>query len=100
MADFVVPHKPIVSDAKSRLAAPLHSERHVDVICIGAGASGLLQAYKVQKHFQNMSITVFEKNAEVSGTWCKFYKFYNVQPILANLSMFFRIRCFPRDIRS
>jgi cation diffusion facilitator CzcD-associated flavoprotein CzcO len=69
MADFVVPHRPFVSDAKSRLAAPLNSERHVDIICIGAGASGLLQAYKIQKHFQNMSITVFEKNAEVSGTW-------------------------------
>lgn len=69
MADFVVPHKPVVSDAKSRLLAPIHTERHVNVICIGAGASGLVQAYKIQKEFQNMSITVFEKNADVAGTW-------------------------------
>jgi monoamine oxidase len=68
MADFPVPHGP-VSDAKSRLAAPIHAERHVNVICIGAGASGLLMAYKVQKHFKNMSITIFEKNEDVSGTW-------------------------------
>lgn len=63
-----MPRKP-VSDAKSRLTAPIHAERHVNVICVGAGASGLLMAYKIQKNFQNMSITVFEKNVEVSGTW-------------------------------
>jgi cation diffusion facilitator CzcD-associated flavoprotein CzcO len=72
MADFLVPglhNRAHVSDAKSRLSAPLNAERQVSVICIGAGASGLLQAYKVQKHFSNMSITVFEKNSDISGTW-------------------------------
>lgn len=57
------------NDSSSRLRRPIHSERHVRVICIGAGASGLLLAYKLQKHFQNYSLTVYEKNAEVSGTW-------------------------------
>lgn len=57
------------SDAKRRLTAPIHSERYVKVICIGAGASGLLMAYKLQKEFQNLSLTVYEKNQEVSGTW-------------------------------
>ncbi|TVY17226.1 putative sterigmatocystin biosynthesis monooxygenase [Lachnellula arida] len=36
-----------------------------------AGASGLLMAYKLQRHFKTYSLTVFEKNPEVSGTWFK-----------------------------
>ncbi|KAK3066148.1 hypothetical protein LTS18_001965, partial [Coniosporium uncinatum] len=52
-----------------RLGGPIHQERHVRVICIGAGASGLLLGYKLQRHFQNYSLTIYEKNEEVSGTW-------------------------------
>ena len=52
-----------------RLGGPVFSERHVRVICIGAGASGLCFAYKLQRSFENYSLTVYEKNAEVSGTW-------------------------------
>jgi cation diffusion facilitator CzcD-associated flavoprotein CzcO len=71
MADFLVPNVtgPGNLDASKRLAGPLHAERHVRVICIGAGASGLLMAYKLQKHFQNFSLQVYEKNPEVAGTW-------------------------------
>ncbi|KAK2745565.1 hypothetical protein FQN57_003690 [Myotisia sp. PD_48] len=57
------------NDTSSRLQRPIHSERHVRVVCVGAGASGLLLAYKLQKHFSNYSLTVYEKNVEVSGTW-------------------------------
>jgi cation diffusion facilitator CzcD-associated flavoprotein CzcO len=57
------------SAVERRLGGPLHSERHVKVICVGAGASGLLMAYKLQKHFKNYRLTVYEKNSEVSGTW-------------------------------
>lgn len=57
------------TDAQYRLKGPIHAQRHVRVICIGAGASGLLMAYKLQKHFQNYSLQVYEKNSEVSGTW-------------------------------
>ena len=56
-------------DASKRLAGPIHSERHVRIILIGAGASGLLMAYKLQKHFNNFSLSVYEKNPEVAGTW-------------------------------
>ncbi|KAK3396901.1 hypothetical protein B0T20DRAFT_500411 [Sordaria brevicollis] len=52
-----------------RLDKPIHTERPVRVICIGAGASGLQLAYKLQKHISNFSLTVYEKNPEVSGTW-------------------------------
>lgn len=56
-------------DAHRRLGGPIHQERHVKIICVGAGASGLLFAYKMQRHFQNFTLTIYEKNSEVSGTW-------------------------------
>lgn len=34
-------------EASKRLMSPIHSERHVRIVCIGAGASGLLFAYKL-----------------------------------------------------
>ncbi|KAF5004023.1 hypothetical protein FDECE_9469 [Fusarium decemcellulare] len=56
-------------DASRRLGQPIHAERHVRIVCVGAGASGLLMAYKIQKHFDNFSLQVYEKNPEVAGTW-------------------------------
>jgi ribulose 1,5-bisphosphate synthetase/thiazole synthase len=76
MADFII--SPIDSqrnsgrrenETKRRLAGPIHAERHVRIICVGAGASGLLFAYKLQRHFSNFSLTIYEKNEEVAGTW-------------------------------
>lgn len=57
------------NDVQLRLQQPIHAQRHVRIVCIGAGASGLLIAYKLQRHFTNYSLTVYEKNPEVSGTW-------------------------------
>lgn len=54
---------------RRRKNAPIHSERHVRIICIGAGASGLLFAYKLQRSFRNFELVVYEKNKELSGTW-------------------------------
>jgi cation diffusion facilitator CzcD-associated flavoprotein CzcO len=56
-------------DASRRLVNPIHGERHMRIICVGAGASGLLMAYKLDKHFSNFDLQVYEKNPEVSGTW-------------------------------
>ncbi|EJD40912.1 FAD/NAD(P)-binding domain-containing protein [Auricularia subglabra TFB-10046 SS5] len=50
-------------------AQPIHSERHVRIITVGAGASGLLVAYKLQRSFRNFTLSVYDKNAEVGGTW-------------------------------
>jgi hypothetical protein len=36
----------------------IFAERFVKIICIGAGASGLLLAYKLSKHFDNYSLAV------------------------------------------
>ncbi|KAI4951987.1 hypothetical protein J4E91_003449 [Alternaria rosae] len=71
MADgFIVPSTAAPeTDAQHRLRGPIHTQRHVRIVCIGAGASGLLMAYKLQKHFSNYSLQVYEKNSEVSGTW-------------------------------
>ena len=71
MADLLLPQGagPQERDASRRLQEPIHSERHVRVICVGAGASGLLMAYKLQKHFNNFSLSVYEKNPAVAGTW-------------------------------
>ncbi|KAI3002567.1 hypothetical protein CBS147346_5793 [Aspergillus niger] len=50
-------------------AEAIHNERHVKVVCVGAGASGLCLAYKLQRSFQNYDLTIYEKNPEISGTW-------------------------------
>lgn len=40
------------------------------VICVGAGAAGLLLAYKMQKmKFRDYELIVYEKNPHVAGTW-------------------------------
>jgi cyclohexanone monooxygenase len=44
-------------------------QRKLKVIVIGAGASGLLLAYKIQRHFDEFELKIFEKNPEISGTW-------------------------------
>lgn len=69
MADFLVPSPARASDLEKRANAPIHSERRVKIICIGAGASGLLFAYKAQRQFRNLELTIYEKNEEVAGTW-------------------------------
>ncbi|KAF5856713.1 hypothetical protein ETB97_006996 [Aspergillus alliaceus] len=44
-------------------------QRRLRVLVIGAGASGLLLAYKLQRHFDQLDLLVFEKNPAVAGTW-------------------------------
>lgn len=44
-------------------------QRKLSVICVGAGASGLLLAYKLQRHFADLELDIYEKNPDVSGTW-------------------------------
>ena len=43
--------------------------RKLKVVCIGAGASGLMVAYKLQKHFSDFELAIYEKNPDISGTW-------------------------------
>lgn len=52
-----------------RVAQPIHTERPMKIICIGAGASGLLFAYKLQRSFEKFDLTIYEKNPDIAGTW-------------------------------
>ncbi|KAF8902333.1 monooxygenase [Gymnopilus junonius] len=63
----IEPTAALVTD--SRANNPIHEERRLKVICIGAGASGLLLAYKLQRSFEKFDLIVYEKNEGVSGTW-------------------------------
>jgi hypothetical protein len=98
MADFIIPVNTLPEQQEThRLGGRIHAERHVSVICVGAGASGLLMAYKMQKHFTNYSLTVFEKNPALSGTWFEnkypgYDSFPSVQ-IRLLLTIQMRLRC-------
>ncbi|KIW69502.1 hypothetical protein PV04_05375 [Phialophora macrospora] len=48
---------------------PLNEPRHMRVICIGAGASGLNLAYQMPRHLKNVELVCYEKNSEIGGTW-------------------------------
>lgn len=54
-----------------RILEQYHSQpRHQKTICVGAGAAGLLLAYKMQKmKFRDYELIVYEKNPYVAGTW-------------------------------
>ncbi|KAG6878270.1 hypothetical protein C0992_008328 [Termitomyces sp. T32_za158] len=58
-----------VEQRDRRLSEPIHFERPMKIICIGAGASGLLLAYKLQRSFNNFELVLYEKNEVISGTW-------------------------------
>ena len=45
----------------------IHNERHVKVICVGAGASGLCLAYKLQRSFRKCSLTVRSQERAKEG---------------------------------
>ena len=75
MADLLVPRHDRAGfggqkdEVQQRLSRPIHDEKHIRIICVGAGASGLLFAYKLQRSFKNFELVVYEKNEDVAGTW-------------------------------
>ncbi|KAL4805219.1 putative sterigmatocystin biosynthesis monooxygenase stcW [Aspergillus unguis] len=44
-------------------------ERKLKVLTVGAGISGILMAYLIQKHMENVEHVVYEKNGDIGGTW-------------------------------
>lgn len=48
---------------------PLHTKRHLRIICVGAGAAGLQIAYKAERALENIDLQIYEKNSDVGGTW-------------------------------
>ncbi|RDW92473.1 flavin-binding monooxygenase-like protein [Coleophoma crateriformis] len=45
------------------------ANRKVKVLTIGAGVSGILMAYHIQKQCENVEHVIYEKNHEIGGTW-------------------------------
>lgn len=43
------------------------SNRKIRVLTIGAGISGILMAYQLQKHCENVEHVLYEKNEDVGG---------------------------------
>jgi len=43
--------------------------RKLKVLTIGAGVSGILMAYQIQKQCENVEHVIYEKNADIGGTW-------------------------------
>jgi cation diffusion facilitator CzcD-associated flavoprotein CzcO len=53
----------------SILETPLGEPRPVRIMCVGAGASGLNLAHRVDQYMHNTELVIYEKNPEVGGTW-------------------------------
>ncbi|KAM5342246.1 hypothetical protein ACJ41O_013212 [Fusarium nematophilum] len=49
--------------------APLGTPRRIRVLMVGAGASGLNLARHMDLHMENFELAIYEKNADVGGTW-------------------------------
>jgi hypothetical protein len=64
-----------ISYTDPQYAHPLISERSIDealplkVIYLGAGVSGIVAAIKFPEYVPNIELTIYEKNADVGGTW-------------------------------
>ena len=43
--------------------------RKLRVICIGAGMSGICMAYKVSQQMRNVEFQIYDRNADLGGTW-------------------------------
>ncbi|GAB1310989.1 Sterigmatocystin biosynthesis monooxygenase stcW [Madurella fahalii] len=58
------PHPPYTFEEQA-----LGTARHVRIVGIGAGASGLNMIRTLRLNLSNYDIVVYEKNADVGGTW-------------------------------
>jgi hypothetical protein len=43
--------------------------RRLKVLTIGAGISGIMLAYQIEKNCRNVDHVIYEKNPDVGGTW-------------------------------
>lgn len=48
---------------------PLAAKRKIRIIAVGAGASGLQLAYKFERQLEDAELQIYERNADVGGTW-------------------------------
>ena len=43
--------------------------RRIRVLSIGAGLTGIMNAYYMQKQLQNVEHVIYDKNEDIGGTW-------------------------------
>lgn len=43
--------------------------RKIRVLSVGAGVTGIMNAYNIQKHLENVEHVIYEKNPDLGGTW-------------------------------
>jgi hypothetical protein len=48
---------------------PIDGTRHLRVICVGAGISGILTAIRFPQRIPNLELQIYEKNPDITGTW-------------------------------
>lgn len=68
-------------DGNSRkpLVDQWHSQpRKLRLIHVGAGATGLCAAYKMERQLEDYELVCYEKNAEIGGTWYESTYFYRI----------------------
>ncbi|KIW82108.1 hypothetical protein Z517_05135 [Fonsecaea pedrosoi CBS 271.37] len=59
-----------ITDDDYEVLDQYHSQpRKLKIIHVGAGASGLLLAYKAERQLRNYELTCYEKNPSIGGTW-------------------------------
>lgn len=57
-------------ESKPKIPEYWHSQpMPVKIIHVGAGATGLCTAYKMQRQLSNYELVCYEKNSEIGGTW-------------------------------
>lgn len=49
--------------------ATIENTRHMRVICIGAGFSGIYMGIRIPEWLRNIDFTIYDKNDGVGGTW-------------------------------
>ena|SRR5271170_2321898 len=66
---FVLENRSIDYARPIKVRPQPHSATYSQVICIGAGINGIITAIRFPQKIRNLSLVVYEKNADVGGTW-------------------------------
>lgn len=56
-------------EAAQAISNPIFSPKHVSIVCIGGGVSGIALAIEAQKTLKNFQLDIYEKNHDLGGTW-------------------------------
>jgi cation diffusion facilitator CzcD-associated flavoprotein CzcO len=71
MGSIAVAHEPEVGEhLPNGLLNQWHSQpRKPRIIHVGAGATGLCAAFKMERQLTDYELVLYEKNDEIGGTW-------------------------------